>query len=167
MLTSARLKELLHYDPDTGVFTWLPTVRHCYKGKVAGTILKLKNTLTSYIHIKVDGRLYLAHRLAFLYVHGRFPDGPLDHRGCDGLDNRIDNLRECSHGQNIQNIGCRKDNTSGVKGVALHGKSGKWVAYVNHCSKRYYLGLFKTIAEAEEVVRAKRSQLHGEYANHG
>lgn len=98
MLTQDRLKELLHYDEDTGMFTWIVSTARCVKvGDIAGS----KNG-KGYLHIMVDKRIYLAHRLAFLYVHGRFPEFT-DHINWIRDDNRISNLREVTQQENNQN----------------------------------------------------------------
>jgi hypothetical protein len=99
-LTQERLKELLHYDPETGIFTNL-TQRggHAKKGAVAGT----KNSI-GYVCIRIDYDQYRAHRLAWLYVYGEFPEKFIDHMNEIRDDNRIINLRLATHQENLHNI---------------------------------------------------------------
>ncbi len=101
MLTQARLKELLRYDPDTGAFVWLatnPPRRGVRVGHEAGALNPL-----GYRIIRVDGKQHHGHRLAWLYVHGAFPSQYLDHVDGNPSNNAIGNLREASNRENQQN----------------------------------------------------------------
>ncbi|MGE1723358.1 HNH endonuclease signature motif containing protein [Enterobacter hormaechei] len=93
MITQARLKECLDYDPLTGSFTWIKSTAYCIKPGMPADSL----TCNGYIGIKLDGKNYLAHRLAWLYMFGEFPPGHLDHINCVRTDNRIANLRPATH----------------------------------------------------------------------
>ena len=88
MLEALRLRELLSYDPDTGLFRWSKNKGSKDAGELAGCV-----SPKGYILIGIDGCLYLAHRLAWLYVHGEFPEKDIDHRDQDKSNNRICNLR--------------------------------------------------------------------------
>ena len=159
-LTQKRLKELLHYDPDTGRFTWLQITSTRVKvGSVAGT----RHTGTGYIYIGVDGKRYKAHRLAWLYVYGAFPS-IVDHKNLDGFDNRIDNLRECTQAQNACNTKIRSHNSCGLKGVTIQSNKKGWKAEIRLNHKRFHLGVFDTKEEAHEAYCAAAQTLHGEFA---
>ena len=155
-LTQARLKELLSYDPDTGIFVWIKsTDKRISIGAVAGIVNN-----RGYRRIKIDGKHRRAHRLAWLYVHGVWPDGELDHMNRDKLDNRISNLRIATRSENLQNTNIRKNNTSGVKGVWLNKVRRKWVASV-HINRKYkHLGHFNTIEEATAARQAAEKEFY-------
>src|SRR6266550_4589715 len=113
MLSAEELRRIAHYDPDTGEFTWL---QNRVRAK-AGT--KAKRGWGPYVWLRINSKLYLAHRLAWLYVHGEEAKGYIDHINCDQSDNRLVNLREATHRQNLCNRGRNKNNTTGYKGVCL------------------------------------------------
>lgn len=162
MLTQSRLKELLHYDPLTGIFTRLKCACTYYIGKRAGNACKFHG----YRFIKIDQVSYREHRVAWLYMHGVWPAGEIDHINRNGLDNRFSNLREADESQQACNTRGRKNTMSGVKGVTWVPHCGRWMGRVSHKTKEHYLGLFSTIEEAKIAVIAKRAELHGEYAFH-
>lgn len=135
-LTQDRLKELMKYDPETGVFTALVrTGGRVVPGTVLGT---LKD---GYVRISVDGKLYYAHRLAFLYMTGVMPD-EVDHDDRDRGNNRWENLKETTHSDNAVNTPVRKHSSTGIKGITPH--QGKFVARF----KKKYIGIFNTPEEA-------------------
>ena len=143
MLTQSRMKELLNYDPETGVFLWKVSTNGRIKvGDVAGSDSK------GYIQIMIDYKNYKAHRLAWLYEYGYFPEHGLDHEDRDKSNNWIDNLREASQQCNLRNTGNRNDNTSGVKGVCFHKAAQKWHAQIYLDRGCYHLGLFTDFTEA-------------------
>lgn len=158
-LTQARLKELLHYDPETGVWLWMnPTCSRMKPGDVAGTFKD------GYLKITVDGHQCRAHRLAFLYMTGRWPVAEVDHRNCDRADNRWANLREATHAQNCRNTGPRATNTSGFMGVRWHARGRRWQARIHVDGREIYLGLFDTPEAAHAAYCAAAHQLHGQFA---
>ena len=170
MITHQRLLELLIYDPDTGVFTWLRrpgsdrltnTWNSRYAGAVAGWLRE------GYRHIRLDGGSYLAHRLAWLWVHGSWPAALIDHINGDRADNRIANLREATQSQNVQNSRKRRNNTSGYKGVTWHEPLRKWRARISVPSKQIFLGYFTCPDEASRAYEAAARTYHGEFANTG
>ena len=146
IISQARLKELLHYNPDTGIFTWTskPSITSPISiGSEAGT-----NT-NGYVCIYVIGRIYKAHRLAWLYIHGEWPEDQIDHINRVKDDNRLINLREAGCIENSRNRTISKNNTSGHVGVYAHGASGKWAASIhNGRGKLLHLGLFADIGDA-------------------
>lgn len=149
-LTQERLKEVLHYDPETGIFTWLKSRRCPVKsGGVAGT-----TNAKGYRQIMVDYRMYLAHRIAYLYIYGEMPDGMLDHHDQDKSNNRILNLRPATRGQNMLNVGVRADNTSGHVGVSWFKERQKWVATITVDKRLHHLGYFDNL---EDAVAARKA----------
>lgn len=162
-LTQDRLRELFDYDQDTGVFT-----RKVFMGGTAraGSIAGSKHC-RGYIVISVDHKRYLAHRLAWLYVHGTWPIDNIDHVNLNRMDNRITNLREASTADNNYNQAIRCDNTSGIKGVSWVSKRRKWLAQCSVNGKNKNLGLYEDKMEAKCVVEKYREANHGEFANHG
>lgn len=158
-LTAEKLRELLHYCPKTGTFTWLVKPTNSAKAlAVAG------NTgVGGYRHIRVHGRLHLAHRLAWLYVHGTWPNSNLDHINRNRSDNRIANLREADHKQNSQNMSKRLDNTSGHPGVAWSCRKSKWRARIVHNRIDLHLGYFDTVVEAVAARKAGELKYWGQH----
>jgi hypothetical protein len=147
-LTQARLKQLLHYSPDTGEFIRLvPTV-----GKVGDKAGSLASD--GYVYLCVDNKRYLAHRLAFLWVTGQWPVEFVDHVNQDRSDNRWVNLREATNAQNQHNTKLFSSNTSGVKGVCWHKGAKKWIARIRADGRRINLGLFDTVEEAKAAREA-------------
>ena len=156
MLTQSRLKELLHYDPETGVFTWLlRTSNRIRVGGVAGCARR-----DGYRLIRLDGGSYLAHRLAWLYIHGVSPPEETDHINGIRADNRIANLREATKSGNQQNRAIHSKNTSGFPGVSWHSQVGKWQAHIRSEGKSKYLGLFDASEDAHEAYCAAKVQMH-------
>jgi hypothetical protein len=143
-LTQERLKELLHYDPETGVFTWIkPAARRTAKGAIAG-----HRNDDWYSQIGIEGNVYLSHRLAWLYVYGYFPENCLDHIDRNPSNNKISNLREISQQCNLRNTGNPKNNKSGVKGVYFSTISGKWIAQVKVIGSVKRLGYYISFENA-------------------
>lgn len=151
MLTQERLKELLSYDEETGSFVWLKTN---HKGKVAGCTEK-----DGYRVIAVDRRQYFAHRLAWLYVHGRFPVDGIDHINRIRNDNRIANLREATPYENAQNVGMHPRNSTGYKGVVWHKSYGKFMARTTIKGKRVTVGFFDDAKVAHEAICAAKEAM--------
>ncbi|MBH3259961.1 HNH endonuclease [Serratia marcescens] len=156
----AELLERLHYDPDSGLFTRLKDTGSPKgkKGVVAGSLKK-----QGYVDIRFNGQIYKAHRLAWFYHYGEWPDGEIDHINGIKSDNRISNLRAATRAENIRNIGRRNKNRTGFKGVGNAGK--KWQARITHNGSKIYLGLFDTPEEAHEAYCKAARNLHGSFAN--
>jgi HNH endonuclease/AP2 domain len=110
-------------------------------------------------------RDYLAHRLAWFYVHGIWPRVILDHVNGEPADNRLSNLREVTHAQSQMNKRTPKTNTSGVKGV--YRSRGKWATNVRVAGRMVYFGSYDDLAQAKRVAEEAREKYHGIYANHG
>jgi hypothetical protein len=156
-LTAERLREVLHYDHETGVFTWKVRVSiRIVVGKAAGVVGK-----RGYVIIGLDGGHHYAHRLAWLYMTGRWPDGEVDHEDRMRTNNRWKNLRAAPVGQNAHNSGQRKNNTSGVPGVSWDKKRGCWIAKICINRKQIYLGSFgQDIEAAKAEHRRAQERLH-------
>ena len=149
-LTAEYLRSILHYEPETGIFTWKVSTSNRVKvGDVAGCLEG-----DGYLRIKVQSRKYRAHRLAWLYVYGEWPSLDIDHINRNKADNRISNLREVTNKQNMQNASKRSDNTSGHSGVSWHKDSGKWQAQIAFNYRVIYLGLFESV---EDAVAARKA----------
>ena len=144
MITQDRLKEVVNYDPETGIFVWLNNMAsNAPAGSVAGGA-----DSDGYISLRIDGRMYKAHRLAILYTDGYLPENTVDHIDRVPWHNWRDNLREASYQCQMRNCGMRKDNTSGIKGVAFFKRTGRWYAYISVNSKMKYLGNFDNLLDA-------------------
>jgi len=164
-LTQERLKEVLHYCPDLGLFWWKvrsissshdKTFNKHFAGKIAG-----KLATNGYVRISVDGRDHAAHRLAWLYMTGVTPADDIDHRNGRKLDNAFENLREATRSQNLANRSQR--NATGFKGVTRLA-SGRFTAEIRKNRVKDYLGSFDTAEEAHAAYEARASQVHGEFA---
>ena len=154
------VRSLLRYEPTTGIFYWrVSPTRSVLVGSVAG-----RNSNTGYRQIGIGGKLYQAHRLAWLYVHGELPDAQIDHKNLDRRDNRIDNLRIATPSEQARNQRLRADSTSGFKGVTWDKANRRWLAQIKGDKKRYSLGLFATAEEAHAAYMAKAIELFGEFA---
>lgn len=158
-LTQARLKELFEYDPETGYFTkksWKGS-----RGRWTKPIVYGLNGTQRYVQVCVDGGIYLAHRLAFLYMNGSLPAEFVDHRDGDGRNNRWANLREATHKQNTQaNHHQNKNNTSGYRGVYWSKRRNKWLARIQADGRAMNLGFFDCPVAASEAYRAKKAEVH-------
>jgi hypothetical protein len=157
-LTQTRLKELLNYDPETGEFRWRVPRQGINADRVAGTVIP-----TGYRKIMVDYRLYMAHRLAWLYVHGAWPSGEIDHINGDADDNRIGMLREATRSQNARNLKKRADNTSGFPGVCWDEERQLWMAYVGDKGRTKYIGRFPTREAARDARQKAARDAYGAF----
>ena len=156
MITQERLKELLDYDQETGVFVRriVPRSSRVQIGAIAGTLKK-----RGYLVIGIDNSIYMAHRLAWLYVYGKFPDNGIDHINGVRNDNRIVNLRDVTQKINIQNQRlARSDNKLGMLGVST--RRGKFMAQININGIRTYLGDFEIAEDAHEAYLAAKRKFH-------
>lgn len=157
MITQEQLKEMLHYDPETGIFTWkVDRIWKC-KGKIAGG-----NNGKGHRAIGLFGKHYLAHRLAWFYVYGEWPR-QIDHKNNIRHDNRIDNLRPAKPQENSRNSLPHKDGTSKYKGVS-RGYKNKWQVSIMINKKSAYLGLFKYPEQAAAKYDWHAYHAFGEFA---
>ena len=164
MLTQQELKSIVHYDCNTGIFTWVKTKKSTNIGKPAGCFSKG----TGYHVICIHYNQYQAHRLAWLYVYGKFPDGDIDHINQVRSDNRIANLRACTRGQNRLNTHRPNKSNTGIKGVSYNSKNPKnpWRARVILRFKKVFDKSFATAKEANEAAIEARNRFQGEFARH-
>lgn len=162
MITQDKLKGLLNYNPDTGVFTWVNARGNLKAGSVAGTV-----DYQGYVRISINERRYRAHRLAWLYVHGETLTVEIDHINGIKSDNRISNLRTATRSQNEANKIKTQKNTSGYKGVSWHKNDKKWVAHITINQKLKCLGSFSTREEAHKAYCKAANDIFGRFANAG
>jgi hypothetical protein len=155
-LSQETLKEWLHYNNETGVFTRKKSISNVRVGDEAGTYSH------GYCKIQLFGREYQAHRLAWFYIYGIWPRGLIDHINRDKCDNRIANLRLATRQQNSFNQSAHGDNQLGVKGVHNNGYGYKAQIHLN--GVQYCLGTFDTIEEATRVRQVAEARLFGEFA---
>jgi len=162
-ITAERLRELLTYDSESGEFTWRASRRNNMRqGDRAGCL-----NVYGYWCIRIDGRLYTAHRLAWLFVHDEWRTGDLDHADGNRANNAISNLRPATRSQNNANSRRRGNNTSGYKGVSFHQRLKKWFARLRKDGKRHHLGCFVTPEAAHPAYCQAAQKLHGEFWNPG
>lgn len=168
MITQECIKEILSYNPDTGVFTWKRRPLSHFKTDQA---FKRWNTLYScniagcldgygYPRITINNKDYKSHRLAWLYVYGEWPKNQIDHINQNKLDNRIINLRDVTDNENKKNMPIMSSNKSGAAGVHKRKANNKWQAYINCEGKRINLGSFDSFEQAR-AVRLDAEIKHG------
>lgn len=156
-LTVERLKEVLHYDLNTGLFIWLKSTNNkILIGSVAGGLDE-----KGYLRIKIDGKKYRAHRLAWFYVTGVWPI-EIDHKDLNKSNNKFNNLREATRSQNASNGKVRKHNRSGVRGVSQRGN--RFYVEIMSNKKRYRIGVYNTLEEAKEAYNKAAVKYHGEFS---
>ena len=149
-----RLRELLDYDAETGRFVWRQANKRVKAGAVAGYVGN-----DGYVRIRASGTRFLAHRLAWFYVHGTWPTGEIDHINGDRSDNRIANLRDVSRLTNRQNMRrAQADNRSGLLGVSLANNRCK--ASIRSGGKNHHLGYFASPEAAHAAYVAAKRQTH-------
>jgi hypothetical protein len=159
-LSRERLFEVVNYDPETGFFTWKKITSNRAKvGEVAGNIMK-----NGYWKIGIDKQDFYAHRLAWFYVHGYWPDKYIDHVDGNKLDNSITNLREATNSQNGANRGVPVHSRIGMKGVRRVPRSKRFAAQIQVRGGPRYLGMFDTMDEAHAAYFAAAREAFGEFA---
>lgn len=161
MLTQECLKQILHYCPETGVFTWLrPTGRRAKIGMIAGAL----TGRFGYRTITINNERYYAHRLAWFYMTGEWPKETIDHKNGVPGDDRWENLREATRSQNSANRKAMSDTRAGLKGAIWHPQSQSWVSAIVHRGKSTFLGKFATAEAAHAAYTKAARDLHGEFA---
>jgi hypothetical protein len=162
VVTADSVRKLLYYSVVTGRFYSLVDRYSVKAGDRLGSIDKSDG----YGVISLNGRVYQAHRLAWLYVTGEWPEELIDHANRDRSNNAWHNIRSADMSQNNSNVQRRRDNTSGYKGVTWRPDKGKWQARVWANGKAYSGGHFADKEQANLAAIALRNKLHGEFANH-
>lgn len=160
-LTSETLKELLHYNPETGVFTWAMNAgQRAQVGRIAGS-----RTPSGYIKISLSRKLYAAHRLAWLYMTGSWPENEIDHIDNNPSNNVFSNLRAATKSQNAQNRSNRRGTTSKYKGVSFDSQHQKWVAqiWIKEAGKCKRIGLYLSEKDAADAYCKEAMKLHGDF----
>ena len=165
--------EFLTYNSETGDLIWkvrdrkhFPSDRSWkwwnvrFAGKVAGCINGI-----GYREIGVNGNNYLSHRLAWLLHYGAWPTNEIDHINNDPADNRIENLREATHFQNMRNRSSVKESTSKYLGVYWDKQHDKWKAQIRVDGTKYHLGYFTVEKDAARAYNEAAKKYHGEFAN--
>jgi len=171
MLTQDYLKSILHYNPDTGFFTWLYRTdfkslrsQNMWNSKYVGR--RAGSNQGRYINIDIHAKAFRAHRLAFLYMTGELPTDYVDHINGVSLDNRWCNLRHVTHAENMRNQRKRTNSTSDCMGVHWAKKARKWVACIYTDKGRIHLGSFDQQDAAVSARKAAEIN-YGYHANHG
>ena len=158
-MTQHELKRKLLYNQTTGNFVRLEAAGRAKAGAVAGYVNN-----RGYICIGINGREHRAHRLAFLYMTGSFPEDQVDHINQIKEDNRWLNLRCATRSQNLANTKKMKTNTSGYKGVSWKKKNKKWGVKICFQNKQVHLGYFESLEDAALAYNKKALELFGEFA---
>lgn len=157
-ITSDRLRSYLSYDPDTGVFYHKASFFKSKNGKPIRPGWR-----GGYALIRIGGKTYSAHRLAWLYMTGRFPE-LIDHIDMNPANNKWSNLREATRSQNKANQRKRRDSSSPYKGVYWGRRQKKWGAHISFNNKRHHLGYYVSAEMAHAAYAAAAAKLHGEFA---
>ena len=157
MITQDRLKELVSYDPETGVFMRkVRTSNRVDMGKPIGSI-----DTHGYLWCSLDGKAFRLHRLAMIYMHGSVHDGDVDHINLDRKDNRISNLREVSRSVNMQNKRvASSNNKSGYVGVCFDSRRNKYYAQIRVNGKNTHLGMFESATDAHGAYLFAKRNAH-------
>jgi len=164
-LTPEILRRTLDYNKQTGLFTWkIEPYHHSCKFKIGDQAGHKAGK--GYISVKLFGQSYAAHRLAYFYVLGFWPEDQIDHKDQNKSNNSWYNLRECSNKINHHNKPKQSNNKSGVTGVLWKERINKWIAYITIEGKKTHLGSFTSKEEAIKV-RLTAEKEHGYYCNHG
>lgn len=159
MITAKRLREVLTYHPDTGLFTRNREFGGWSAGGIAGCVKP-----DGYRWIAIDKIQYAASRLVWFYCHGVWPTHHIDHKNNDRDDNRIENLRECNTSQNLANQRLGSRNKSGFKGVSWSTTSKKWYASIKVMGKSRNLGCYDDPEDAHAAYCEAAKKHFGEFA---
>lgn len=166
-ITAEYLRLCVHYDPASGIFTWLhradrtPQWNSRYAEKIAGKVTWKRDAR---VIICISDTYYFAHRLAWLYMTGEWPKEVIDHADGDPLNNCWSNLRMASRSQNQANSRKPRSNTSGYKGVSFCKRRSKWEASISLRNRSVFLGYYETAQDAHAAYWAAAQKHFGEFA---
>lgn len=170
-LSAADVRALLDYDPETGRFVWRMrpggtrsdnVFNTKFGGKAAGHIRE-----NGYLQLLIKGRIYVGHRVAWVWMTGKWPTEEIDHINMDRGDNRFCNLRESTKAENLRNTTVRKNSKTGLKGVTFHDRSSKGRCYratIGFRREHIHLGYFSTPEEAHAAYVRAAQEHHGKFA---
>lgn len=171
--TPQELLELLLYEPEAGLFKWAyrpekyfrsPAYAKSWNDKHAGKVVAVFDNGRGYHIIAVSGQKLKAHRVAWVLTHGKYPCGSIDHIDGDRHNNKLSNLRDVSHAENMRNQRLSSKNKTGVAGVFWNGRN--FEASIKYQQKKYHLGNFRDLDTATAVRKSAEMQF-GFHANHG
>ncbi|HEV2225081.1 MAG TPA: HNH endonuclease signature motif containing protein [Candidatus Acidoferrales bacterium] len=157
-LTAEYVREILDYDPETGVFRYRANLNRRAR---AGNTCGYQQKETGRFKMRINGHEYMAHRLAWLWMTGKWPTHEIDHIDMDQSNNRWHNLRAATSSQNQAHRPLRRHNTSGITGVCQERRRGRWVTFINH----RIIGYFKSREEAIEARTRAVDEKHGDFAH--
>ena len=160
-LTVTHLRQVLDYSQDTGIFRWKILNKYYHNGSRKVGDIAGGFDGKGYTWIRIDGKIYPAHRLAWFYVYGAWPKDQIDHINLNKSDNRIGNLREADSRQNRANSKPRS--SSGLKGAHFSKHHRLWRSGIIYKDKRVDLGFYKTAREAHLAYMAVAKKLYGEF----
>ena len=161
-LTKNLLDRLFIYDPKTGLVTRkVRTSNNVNIGDVVGSAHNM-----GYLTVQINKKVYLLHRIIWFMVYGKFPENDIDHINGDRSDNRLSNLRDVCHKENLKNKRRQKNNKSGVVGVGWYNKLGKWKACIMVDGRTIHLGYFYKKSKAIKA-RKDAEKEYGFHENHG
>lgn len=159
MITQEYLKSILHYNLETGIFTWIKARPKIQVGSIAGGLDEY-----GYIRIKIDGKKYRAHRLAIFYMTGEWPPDDTDHKNLNRANNKWENIRPATKTQNFGNQRKYANNKSGIKGVCWDKDAEKWLAQIQVSNKKIKLGRYVSITDAQKAYTDAAIKYFGEFA---
>ena len=163
MITQERLHDLFEYREDGNLIWQVSSSNRVRIGDTVGYL-----NISGYYRVQINGKKHFLHRLIYMYHHGHLTQGmDIDHIDGNPANNRIENLREITHSQNLMNAKIHKNNKTGIKGVCFLRKAKKYQVRLAINGKDIYLGCYTTLEEAKAVVKEAREKYHGEYARHG
>lgn len=158
ILSAEFVRSILNYDPQTGIMMWIRTISNRAQ---KGHIVVYKTN--GYAAVRICGKLYRVHRLAWLIMTGSWPEFEIDHKDRDRSNNRWDNLRPATRAENARNTNAHNDG-SGCKGVSFHAQSGKWRSRIFMEGKEKSLGLYQTKEDASAAYNAAAVNCFGDFA---
>lgn len=161
-LTQSKIHSLFEYREDGNLLWKVSSTNRVRIGDIVGYL-----NIAGYHRVQIDRKKYFLHRLIYMYHHGSLTPGmDIDHIDGNKSNNRIENLREITHSQNLMNAKINKNSKTGVKGVYFSKKAKKYQTQLVINGKNTYLGTYSTLEEAEKVMKEAREKYHGEYARH-